>query len=75
MRKGMLWYDNENQRNMKEKIANAIDFFQSKYGHLPHVCYVNPQSLDGELSFNAQVKVESSERIIKNHIWLEFPQE
>lgn len=75
MREGMLWYDSENQKGIKEKIAEAVDFFQTKYGYLPCACYVNPQSLNGELSFNTWVKVESSERIIKNHIWLEFPQD
>lgn len=73
MKEGMLWYDNQNLIDVAEKITSAIDFFQSKYGFLPAKCYLNPQNLEEEQDLENEVKVLTSERVIVNHIWLEFP--
>ena len=75
MRQGMLWYDNEKQKEMQEKISGAIAFFQSKYGQIPQACYVHPEELKSEILLDEKVKIQTNERMIKNHIWLEFPEE
>ena len=75
MREGMLWYDNTTKTDIKEKINGAVDFFKEKYGQMPKVCYVHPQSIDSEFILDKTVKVLSNDKIIKNHIWLEFPED
>ena len=75
MREGMLWFDDEKQVDMKDKVSKAINFFQSKYGQLPRACYVHPLSLDKEIILDESIKVYPNTRMIKNHIWLEFPEE
>ena len=75
MREGMLWFDDEKQVEMKDKVSKAINFFQSKYGQLPHACYVHPLSFDKEIILDESIKVHPNARVIKNHIWLEFPEE
>ena len=74
MQEGMLWYDNENQKEMREKISNAVDFFQAKYGQLPDICYVHPEEFVSEIVIDEKIKIQPNERVIKHHIWLEFPE-
>lgn len=73
MKEGMLWYNGQHGKNISESIASAIDFFMNKYGSKPQICYLNPEHLDKSLNLTNNVKIVSSERVIMNHIWLEFP--
>lgn len=75
MQQGMLWYDEGEESEMRERISRAVKFFQSKYGYLPRVCYVHPEELEAGITVDEQVKIEPNARMIKHHIWLEFPEE
>lgn len=41
---GMLW---QSPKPLKERVAEAVKYFQNKYGKLPDAAYVNPKLLDG----------------------------
>ncbi len=73
MNEGMLWYVNDQKRELENAIENAVDFFETKYGRVPLACYVHPDALSGEFISKDEVKVMPNEKVIKNHIWLEFP--
>jgi len=74
MDKGLLWYDNQKVDDLNEKIASAVNYFISKYDCLPEVCYVNPVSLGkDEAYYDEKIKILPNNRVIPNHIWLEFP--
>jgi hypothetical protein len=72
MREGLLWYDNQRNIDLKERIASAVKFFESKYGYLPKKCFVNPATLEKPLELDRKIKVLPNHRVIVNHIWLEF---
>lgn len=75
MREGMLWYINDPKGELKTTVEKAVEFFQKKYGRVPLVCYVHPTALESEFVAKDAVKVLPNEMVIKNHIWLEFPQD
>ncbi len=75
MKSGMLWYDNEPNTSLDEKISLASDYFRKKYGHTPDVCMVNPLMLagsalqDGTL-FAGKIQVRTMKTIMPGHFWL-----
>lgn len=75
MKEGLLWYDNQGNIDLKERITSAVKFFESKYGYLPKKCFVNPATLEKPFEMDRKIKVFPSDRVIVNHIWLEFSYE
>lgn len=74
MNEGMLWYVDGQKNELAKTIENAVDFFEQKYGKSPLACYVHPDALSEEVISKDDVKVVANDKVIKNHIWLEFPQ-
>ena len=73
MEQGMLWYDNQTGMNLDERIKNAIVYFTQKYGQQPEQCFVNPEMVSGNNTIDLPVKVVADEKVLRNHIWIEFP--
>ena len=75
MKEGMLWYVNDPGSDIAESIGKAVDFFKGKYGYGPLACYVPSTALESEFLFDDTLKVIPDDKVIKNHLWLEFPEE
>ena len=75
MKEGLLWYDNQVNIDVKERITSAVKFFESKYGYVPKKCFVNPVTLEKPLELDRKIKVIPNDRVMVNHIWLEFSSE
>ncbi len=44
---GLLWFDDDPRRDLKQKVADAAKRYAEKFGRPPTVCYVHPSMLDG----------------------------
>jgi hypothetical protein len=42
---GMLWFDNDNKLELAAKVKRAAQYYRSKYGKTPTLCYVHPSML------------------------------
>lgn len=74
MNEGMLWYVNDTNDGLEEMVGKAVAFFRKKYGCAPLTCYLHPESLQAEFHSKDDVRVRPDAMVIKNHIWLEFPE-
>ena len=72
MKEGLLWYDSQRDIDLEERITYAVKFFESKYGYLPNKCFVNPDILEEPMELDRKIKILPSDRVMVNHIWLEF---
>jgi hypothetical protein len=70
MNMGMLWYDDDKQTTLDQKVARAVDYYTSKYGARPNVCHVNPSMLQGSSAIAAGVRVMAARMVMTNHFWL-----
>ena len=73
MKQGMLWYDNLPGKQLNERIAQAVNYFTQKYGQKPEQCFVHPEMVIGQSDKGLPVKVVIDEKVLHNHIWIEFP--
>ena len=69
MKIGMLWFDDDKRRSLEQKIRQAAEYYEGKYGAAPNVCFVNNKTLQEELKFG-QVKVFPINKILPHHFWL-----
>jgi hypothetical protein len=67
---GMLWYDDDAKRPLGEKVARAVDYYKTKYGSLPTVCFVNPATLKDAPDTAAGVQIRSARNVMVDHFWL-----
>jgi hypothetical protein len=69
---GMLWYDDDGKRSLSEKVARAVDFYKTKYGTLPTVCFINPATLKDKAAPESAggVQLRSARNVLVDHFWL-----
>ncbi len=75
MKVGLLWFDDDPQRDIEEKVRLAARRYREKFGRAANTCYVNPISLEGnghsKEGFRCgRIKVIASQRILPHHFWL-----
>jgi len=56
MNVGMLWFDNDPRTGLEGKVARAADYYRTKYGRKPTLCFVPPSMLARSQAGPAAVK-------------------
>ena len=79
---GMLWFDNDTQTDLTKKIETAAEYYLTKYGIQPNICFVNPcmtpqKNQNGETSNQKKTTLKSGKIVVKisssvlpNHLWI-----
>ena len=78
---GLLWYDNDSNRTLEDKIGRAAQRYREKYGRWPNLCFVHPKAVmeqnDSDkritcLLHNTQatVQIKSAPNVLVHHLWL-----
>ena len=70
MNTGMLWFDQEISNSIQERIFKAAIYFQEKFGVLPTVCYLNPESDVSDSLELFDIEILYNGGIQPNHVWL-----
>jgi hypothetical protein len=66
----MLWYDDDKQRTLEEKVIRAADYYQHKYGQAPTLCLVNPRSMNGDSAAVARIRLRTAHNVLLHHFWV-----
>ena len=73
---GMLWFDNDKERDLAAKVKRAVEYYRKKYGNVPNLCYVHPNMLPAVKENGAnkvmagEVEVRSTTTVLPNHLWI-----
>jgi hypothetical protein len=82
---GMLWFDNDPKAALARKIERAADYYRSKYGQRPNLCFVHPSMLaaapeskppveesgaDPAKILSAGIEIRSTRAVLPNHLWI-----
>lgn len=67
---GMLWYDDDGKRPLGEKVSRAVNFYKTKYGVAPTVCFVNPATLKDGPDSAGGVQLRSARNVLVDHFWI-----
>lgn len=79
MQSGLLWYA-KSAKSLTEKIADAANRYQQKFGTLPDTCFVNPSDApaNSHIVLNPtaapqqqkQIHVIAKKTIMRDYLWL-----
>jgi hypothetical protein len=67
---GMLW-QSDNKRPLRERVEEAIKYYQKKFGSNPEAAYVNPKLLEGHEMIVDGIAVKPM-RLPLSLLWLEL---
>lgn len=77
METGMLWYDDDKQCTLEDKVRKAAEYYRQKYGRNPTLCLVNPKlavvTRPGNGSSLKQidaVELRTAQNILLHHFWI-----
>ena len=69
MKTGLLWFDNDPNRSLEEKVARASQRYEAKFGRLPNSCYVNPALLEAKKQVG-DIQVMGADNILPHHFMI-----
>lgn len=68
MDSGLLWFDNDKKTSFEEKLARAVEYYETKYGHKANFCYVNAAT--GQETVVGELTVKNRSTVLPNHFWI-----
>ncbi|MFC2037080.1 hypothetical protein ACFLYD_03800 [Chloroflexota bacterium] len=81
MKIGLLWFDDDPQRGLEDKVGRAAQRYREKYGRWPNTCYVHPEVVadhlvqelrvaGGSRNHRRTIRIVSAQNILLHHYWL-----
>ena len=84
MDNGMLWFDNDKDTSIPNKVEKAAQYYREKYGVSPDLCYVHPKMVVGKKSAGeksaeasnpdqlmiGKVLVLKNKKVLPDHFWI-----
>ena len=73
---GLLWYDGNPRRSLKDKVLDAAHRYNAKYGGWPNAAYVHLSNLDQNdqvsvhLDLARTIYIFTPPNALKNHIFV-----
>ncbi|MBN2256577.1 MAG: hypothetical protein JW704_01985 [Anaerolineaceae bacterium] len=68
---GMLWFDDNPTVTITDKVSRAANYYTSKYGCKPNICFINPGMLAGEMKKVVDgIEIKTSRTVLRHHFWL-----
>ena len=71
---GMLWFDNDEQRDLAAKVGRAAEYYREKYGKSPNLCFVHLSQAPKEGRVDG-IEVRGTRAVMSNHFWVGVEQE
>ncbi|MBI1877680.1 MAG: hypothetical protein HYR94_05525 [Chloroflexi bacterium] len=75
MKEGLLWFDNDPNCKLADKINRAVTRYQVKFGRRPTTCYVNNDDFDGQTDEVQGVRLRPVTDVRRHHFWVGVEQE
>lgn len=69
MQLGMLWFDEDKDTTIEQKVERAITYYKEKYVKVPDVCFVHSAAI-GKIKSCHGVELRPNDTIQKNHFWI-----
>jgi hypothetical protein len=66
MHEGLLWYDGDKRRTVREKLEQASARYAERFGREPNRCHVHPAAVFE----HPTVRVVGDQTILPNHFWI-----
>lgn len=70
MKVGLLWFDDDPERDLAQKVGRAARHYRRKFGRLPNICYVHPSILHGRARRVGKIQIAPLPSVLRHHFWI-----
>jgi hypothetical protein len=78
MNVGMLWFDNDSNSDLTNKVSRAANYYHGKYGIHPNLCFINPcmatkpdsETTEPQKIIAANVEIRLTKSVLPHHFWI-----
>lgn len=69
---GMLWFDSEKLSNFSSMVADAVKYYQNKYGEIPNLCFVHPSMMEkvGQSGNEMAITIKPDKTVLPGLLWI-----
>jgi hypothetical protein len=67
---GFLWFNNDSQTTLQQKIDEAAAYLSEKYDRPINLCYLHPDMNPERLQSCNGIAIKHSKYVLMNHFWL-----
>jgi hypothetical protein len=75
VKEGLLWFDNDPNRKLADKISQAVTRYQVRFGRRPTTCYVNNLDVKDSLEEINGICLRPVADVGRHHFWIGVEQE
>ena len=69
MKIGTLWFDNDKGATIAQKAEKAANYYRTKYGQAPNLCFVNPKAMADATQLDG-LEIRPSRSVLPGHFWI-----
>ena len=70
METGLLWYDGDPKRSLRDKVERAAEHYRSKLGVRPNTCFVNSAMMAESSMEYKGMRIVGAGDVLPGHFWL-----
>lgn len=70
MKEGLLWFDNDPNRALGDKIKRAAARYQARLQHKPTICYLSAKEFKAEIQEVNGIQLKPAHNIQPHYFWL-----
>lgn len=68
---GMMWFNDSPKTPLATKVAEAAEYYRTKYGQTPNLCLVHPSIYEQvKLEDGPTITIRSARYILPGHMWI-----
>lgn len=75
MKEGLLWFDNDPNLKLADKVKRAATCYRARLQHKPTVCYINAAEFDGQVDVINGICLKPAIYVQPDHYWVGVEQE
>ena len=67
---GMMWFDNNPNLSLKNKIEKAVSYYRQKYQREPNLCLIHPSMIEKDKPEFDRMTIRSYRPVLPGHLWI-----
>lgn len=75
MREGLLWFDNDPNHKLADKVGQAAARYQARFGRRPTLCYLNDGDFVGTTEEVNGIRLCPATYVRPHHLWIGVEQD
>ena len=70
MEQGLLWFDNNPNKDLSEKVKQAAEAYRARLQEQPTVCYISKTDISNKPEAVGKIVIKTATYVRPNYLWI-----